>query len=946
LADNQFSLPIRVHFFEIVRELRQTEQMSSDKNENLDIPVLEGQAAAAVAHRGSHMQIIASAGSGKTETVAQRIAILVAEGIDPAKIVAFTFTEKAAAELKERIRARVLHFAGQGQSDKLGTMYVGTIHGFCYQLLTRYVGKYEAYDVIDENQLAAFLQRQQNFLNLKELSPKNGAFDGLKRFRRNLDVVENEMLDMEVVPEPLRAKIEQFYVMLDEFRLLTFGQQIARAVDVLTDPEVHAKVAADIKYLIVDEYQDVNPSQEKLIEMLAKPLGSADLVVVGDDDQAIYQWRGSSVANITTFTERYPNVATFELLANRRSRPQIVTVADNFAQSIPGRLEKVMTSARDANGPAVDIVLNYENEEQEATEIAQSIKKLRSKGFHYSEMAVLVRGKTSYPRLLEAFEHLAIPVQPGGRTGLFDQPDADFLGRCFAWLVDYEWRQGRFSNTSETVTLDSLLKLARTVYDLNSKQLKQTEAALKAAKGRVGEDTRSMSLIEITYSITEALGVRHWNIEDPVFQSRLGTIARFSKFIADYEAMQKRSRVSTDGDGGQSGFANQSEWYFRNLATLMLNIAKEGYDDFEGEEDLLSDSVALMTVHAAKGLEWPIVFVPCLTKKRFPSSNTGRTIDWIIPRELFDASRYEGTIADERRLFYVAITRAREWLALSAHERVTNSKVGVSPFIEEVHEAYGHQLAYPPDWVDERIDGDDPELHITYSELAAYLNCGYSYWLRNRIGFPPEIVQEIGFGKAVHHLLRAIAEETQRKNRPLTAIDVDRILATDFFLPFAGKAVAARFKENARELVFKYMSEFGDDMQRVWETERPFELALPGVVVSGRADVILDRHEGAVDSLAIVDYKTAIDDRELGLQLQVYAAAGLREGLDINGAYLHDLDKQDRKSVDISIASIDAALVKVTDAAQGIKNRVFEAQPEKSKCSRCDVRAFCPKLAK
>ena len=141
--------------------------MSAENSTNTEIPKLTGQAAEAVAYRGSHMQIIASAGSGKTETVSQRIATLVAEGVDPANIVAFTFTEKAAAELKERVRARVLSFAGQEMSDKLGTMYVGTIHGFCYQLLTRYVGKYESYDVIDENQLAAFLQRQQHFLNLK-----------------------------------------------------------------------------------------------------------------------------------------------------------------------------------------------------------------------------------------------------------------------------------------------------------------------------------------------------------------------------------------------------------------------------------------------------------------------------------------------------------------------------------------------------------------------------------------------------------------------------------------------------------------------------------------------------------------------------------------------------------------------------------------------------------
>ena len=120
------------------------------KSADVDIPVLEGDSAAAVKHRGSHMQIIASAGSGKTETVSQRIASLVKEGVAPSEIVAFTFTEKAAEELKARIRARVENAAGQEAADKLGNMYVGTIHGFCFQMLTKYVTKYESYDVMDE----------------------------------------------------------------------------------------------------------------------------------------------------------------------------------------------------------------------------------------------------------------------------------------------------------------------------------------------------------------------------------------------------------------------------------------------------------------------------------------------------------------------------------------------------------------------------------------------------------------------------------------------------------------------------------------------------------------------------------------------------------------------------------------------------------------------------
>jgi DNA helicase-2/ATP-dependent DNA helicase PcrA len=911
-----------------------------------EIPTLEGQAALAVDHRGSHIQIIASAGSGKTETVSQRVAKLVAEGVDCSKIVAFTFTEKAAAELKERIRARVAYFAGQAAADKLGTMYVGTIHGFCYQLLTRYIGKYEAYDVVDENQLGAFLQRQASFLNLKEFSSKSQLFDGISRFRRALEVVENEMLDLELLPEDLATTIKQFYQMLDDYRMLTFGQQISRAVNALSDSDLHAQVCADIEHLFVDEYQDVNPAQEELISRLSFPNGRAHLVVVGDDDQAIYQWRGSTVKNITTFRERYENVVTFELLENRRSRPEIVSVADKFASTIPNRLEKAMAASRLPNGPAIDIVADYDDEAQEADEIAVSIQRLANKGYSYSDMAILVRGKVAYGRILEAFETHGVPVQPGGRTGLFEQPDADFLGRCMAWLVDYQWKEGRWSQTPIIVTQESLLNMAKKIYLIPASDLPKLKATLDKAKSTVGQDTRNLSLVELVYSITDSLGVKNWDFSKPVFASRLGTIARFTKFVADYESMQKRSRVLPEEDGAQAGFADQGDWYFKNLATFMLNIALGSYDDFEGEEDLLSDSVALMTVHAAKGLEWPIVFLPSLTAKRFPSSQNGKLENWLIDRNLFDAVRYEGTLEDERRLFYVALTRAREWVSLSSHKRVKTQAVGVSPFVLEVSRALREEKDYPLDNAATVINQSDDELQITYSELAAFLECGYSYWLRNRIGFPPALIQEIGYGKAVHHLLRVIAEESKRTGKQLGPTDVDRILATDFFLPFAGKAVAARFREAAKGLVNKYLAEFGDDMKRVWQTERPFELALEGVVVSGRADVIIGEHEGGPDSLAIVDYKTSIDDREMGLQLQVYAAAGIREGLEIRGAFLHDLDKEERQPVSIATKDLEIAVKIVESASSKIKAREFEASPEKKRCGHCDVRAMCRKAAR
>jgi len=141
------------------------------------------------------------------------------------------------------------------------------------------------------------------------------------------------------------------------------------------------------------------------------------------------------------------------------------------------------------------------------------------------------------------------------------------------------------------------------------------------------------------------------------------------------------------------------------------------------------------------------------------------------------------------------------------------------------------------------------------------------------------------------------------------------------------------------------MKDHSGDMSRIWEVERPFELALPGVVVIGRADVILDRHEGKTDSLAIVDYKTSTDGRELDLQLQIYTIAGQREGLDVQGAFIHDLGSANRESVDTSPAALQEAVNVVMEAAKGIKERKFEAQPTIPKCGRCDVRAICRSAA-
>jgi DNA helicase-2/ATP-dependent DNA helicase PcrA len=265
----------------------------------LEIPKLEGDAAKAVAHRGSHIQIIAAAGSGKTEVVSQRVASLLADGEPPESIVAFTFTEKAAMELKERIRERVTAAQGGEASDRLGRLFVGTIHAYCFRMLQTYVPRYETYTPLDANQLTNLLYSESNLLGIRNLSATQTLFRNIRMFQRGVDVIENELIEIDSLPEDaFKLAVAEYYAMLDRYQFMSFGTQIVRTVEALENVEIHKQVTTPLRHLVVDEYQDVNPAQERLIALLAKPHGTADVVVVGDDDQAIYQWRGSAVENI------------------------------------------------------------------------------------------------------------------------------------------------------------------------------------------------------------------------------------------------------------------------------------------------------------------------------------------------------------------------------------------------------------------------------------------------------------------------------------------------------------------------------------------------------------------------------------------------------------------------------------------------------------------------
>ena len=756
--------------------------------------------------------------------------------------------------------------------------------------------------------------------------------------------MENELLDPKAIGEtPFGACYVAFKAMLFRFRFLSYGLLISAAVKALDRPEVYARVHGPLRHLIVDEYQDINPAQEKLIAKLAtKPV---ELCVVADDDQSIYQWRGSDVSHMQGFKKRYKATA-LTLSENRRSRPAIIDLANTFAKSISPRLDKKMKPCRPAGGPETHSWA-AETPEAEAKTIAETIEKLHKRGYRYKDIAILFRSsRTSSPPLLAEFKERGIPFRCAGRTGLFLQAEAAVLGSTYAWLTDSEWKTERFG-TSEPVEIDALVMSYQRLFN-GGKKLPDLKPYLTDWKAAVKKTNASVNLVRDYYKLLNLLGVHDIDPDEPVGSARLGTLARFSQILADYEHVKRRSRyVEEEGGKRFTSGQDRGEWFYHQLYNYLQYYALDAYEDFEGEDTFDLDAVDILTVHQAKGLEWPVVFLPALVASRFPARMAGRPQDWLIPESVFTPEarlRYQGGEMEERRLFYVAITRARDMLYMSCFRKISN-KFQPSPFLVEVAGDPKDQtkLPLPDPYTPPVVEREDLPT-ISFSELAHFEDCPLRFRYTTSFGFQPQLVTELGYGRAIHHILRHVAEETVRTGKVPTAKKIDDIFDREFYLPFANTAAFLQLHDQARNLVDNYIKNHSDDLLRIWQTERPFELHLEKGIVCGRADVILDREGRTAGHLAIVDYKTANDPRAddiHGFQLAIYTAAGRGEGLNVKAAYLHALKTSTRKPVPVDNPAVKKARARALSLIESIADGEFPARPEKTKCTGCDMRAIC-----
>ena len=357
---------------------------------------LTAQQGAAAADTAREVLCLACAGSGKSRTLAYRIARLLTDGATPDGIVAFTFTERAADSIKRRV-AQSLTKVGLS-SNVLGAMYIGTIHSYCQHILGKMDAVYRQFDVLDENRLKLYIISRYGRLGLRALRPRargNSYFDAVRQLSNAWKILNDELLtvaDVAAQDQQLGDVLGRLSDCLAQDQYIDFSLMIRLVVDALVraDPAARSAVS-DLRHLMVDEYQDVSPAQEELIRRLHSL--SETLFVVGDDDQSIYAWRGADVSNILNFRGRYPTSAQLPLSENFRRTSAIVATSDAFAAAElgPSRTVKNPTAAADRS-PRDFRITWFGNRAQEAAWIAGRIQALL--GTAYQEPDGTVRGLT------------------------------------------------------------------------------------------------------------------------------------------------------------------------------------------------------------------------------------------------------------------------------------------------------------------------------------------------------------------------------------------------------------------------------------------------------------------------------------------------------------------------------------------------------------------------
>lgn len=651
--------------------------------------------------------IVAGAGSGKTRVITYRIAHLLEhkKGIGPEDILALTFSKKAA----DQMRGRVGELIDKNSED----ITIATFHSSCYSILNEHsaeTGLKNNFHILDNIEQHIFFKNLIPDLKLDyygETTDLSGFTTAVLRFisRCKDELVDEDgyaafikgLQDMEERKrsEEILAAYRLYQRRNKEFGYLDFGDLIIKTIGLFRNKKkILAEYQQRYKYILVDEFQDTNVAQIELITMLANR--HKNICVVGDDDQAIYRFRGASYASFVKFKEHFPDLKSFKLTENYRSTKRILRVAENvIKQNDVDRYDPQKTLwTQNDEGERIEVAISP-NYTEEARHVVKRIKEIYDKEKDFSKIAVLYRAHSHKAELLKLLKIENIPHSISGGVGIFE---SDLVKEAIAYLraltdiedsasffklassaeydIDYAdlIRINTFSKYNNLALYKGLRKVKEIDVSIETKRkITNLLNSLKTLK-RISD---KYNLVEFIYQLIaeETSILKRAFIKQSVHgEPALRNIGKFYKLISQYTQTAKRRE---------------------NLKSLMeyLDAYMDAGGKMESEEDIRSDyGVRLMTAHQAKGLEFPYVFLISLVQNRFPTSLKKEAV--AFPEELIKEQLPQGNfhIEEERRLFYVALTRAQKKLFLSG---IQKSYSRPSVFFNEI---------MPPDKADKDID--------------------------------------------------------------------------------------------------------------------------------------------------------------------------------------------------------------------------------------------------
>ena len=905
------------------------------------------QSRAAAIGRGA-VRVVAGAGTGKTAVIAERFRRLVTAGASPGSILVMTFTDRAAAEMRQRIEDRIGEPApavGTFHSIALGWLrgdgrLVGVPPGFrilagaerwilARELMWKLGDPLLTGDERPDDLVSPALQMlerlKQELVPLQRLAAWTAATDGDDR---DPAAAERVLL--------MRACVGLFGAYERACRQqgwLDFEDLLTLAVRLLDEqPALLRAYRARFPHVLVDEYQDLNLAQERLVELIAE---GGEPFIVGDDDQSIYRFRGASRASLERFRSRFPEALTITLGRNYRSSRRIVIAAATLIANNEARLPKELSSSR--SGDKVQL-WQCPDGETEASAIATEAERLLATGIAASRIAVLCRTNAIARPIANALAARRLPHVVIGGRGFHDRPevkDVIALLRVLRDPTDVVALARALTRPPAGLDPGAALSTLRDrdgTAPLEALERWSPAADFAALLHALALSALTLDVRELFFELMEKtryLQVLGATLEPSEAARATANVSRFAELIAEF------CETSTD---------RSLEAYMHHFDLVLLS----GEDEEPAAVDGFVDAIQVMTIHQAKGLEFDAVFVPGLVEGRLPQ--TGRSPRFELPPAVLEplVRGREDVVAEERRLLYVAMTRARQHLYLTRASHYDGGRRWRdSRFLAEVLQAGARVVS------EKEVDASsrpaprptpqrgDADVVLSYSAIAAYRDCPRQYWYRYEQRLPAVQSAEAVQGVILHEVLRRAGEARQRGEKitaaRLGALHDEVRTAT----AFPDLRRAATFKRNGAEQLEAYRKGGGFEPKPEY-LEQSFTADMDGWTLRG----VIDRIDRTESGWRILDYKTGrpVTRGRRDLQVALYAmgaAAALH--VDPRPAELEVVYLASGQTVPLERpeALVADARKQGADVAEGVKAGRFDAKPDRRRCRLCPYRLAC-----